>query len=185
VAYSKTGSAAGVSKLLDIDRTTVVKYLRSAKIPTRAKGDFTPRQPNQWGEININDYGCVAKWIVKHPGLALPRSPKAIAIVTGCSEDAVKSWLRRRRRQTEVHIRMIPDLRKYKLKFESQDNKWYYTSDIESYQIGYDKYSLHLTVNAIMRELGSTRVVFKVRDPEQLLAFLKAADNATISLEWY
>lgn len=55
--------------------------------------------------------GAMEKWLQTHPNEVLPRSVKQSAALMGTSEDAVKSWLYRKRKAIQYAIQKLPDIR--------------------------------------------------------------------------
>ena len=98
-AYKMTGSAAGVARLLDVSKSAALKYLKMAgvEVKPRGQGVLKGKYVPKWHR------SCVAEWLRRHPTVKLPRSPKEIAFITGCSYDAVAMYLRRRRAWDERH----------------------------------------------------------------------------------
>jgi len=93
-AYRKTHNLRIAAKQLGIDVRTLRKYLDRAGINRRPGRRFGTEAPNK-------DYhhGCFANWLRKNKDLALklPRDIKAIASLSGCTYNEVKSYLYRRR----------------------------------------------------------------------------------------
>lgn len=87
-AYQVHGSCRRAAAVLGISYQTVRRRLKAAGYDLQPRG----------GEHPPYHFGCLAQWLRDNPGKGLPRSPSAIARITGCSVDSVKSYLYRRRR---------------------------------------------------------------------------------------
>lgn len=50
---------------------------------------------------------CLARWIQAHPNQALPRSPKEISTLTGCTEESIKFYLHYERKRVREAAKTI------------------------------------------------------------------------------
>jgi hypothetical protein len=100
--YEKGGTLPAAAKLAGVSRKTFWSW-------TKAIGMHLER-----GRHLDAHYSCLAKWIRANPETHLPISPKRIAALTECSLDAIKSYLKRRRRALATWVKGLPDLREVK-----------------------------------------------------------------------
>lgn len=103
--YAKAKTLYGGAKLAGVSRKTFWMWVHRAGItpPLGRRPDYSRRH-----------FACLAEWVRDHPGVVLPIAPARIVEVTGCSIDAVKSYLKRRRHELAEWIRGLPDLRTIK-----------------------------------------------------------------------
>lgn len=59
--------------------------------------------------IGLGDYhhSCLGRWVRANPGVPLPRSVRAISDLTGCSRNAVKTYLYRRRKEIRARAKRL------------------------------------------------------------------------------
>lgn len=93
-------------------------------------------------------YGCLARWVRSHAGTVLPRSVHNISQLTECSEDAVVSYLARRKRTIRDRLRRMGDLRKTDAVFRDRNGhrlpaKWW-----RSYTVRIDRFDLSIDIYA-------------------------------------
>ena len=98
-AYKRTGSLKRAGELLDVSKDSIRKYLHEAGIEVKPAGQA------QWkGKLVPQKHtSCLAEWLKRHPKVKLPKSPKAIAFITGCSYSSVQSYLYRRKKWKMEH----------------------------------------------------------------------------------
>lgn len=97
--YDQGGTLPAAAKLAGVSRKTFWSWTKTIGM-TLERGRHLDAH-----------YSCLAKWIRDNPGAKLPISPKRIVSLTGCSLDAVKSYLKRRRHTLAAWVRSLPDLR--------------------------------------------------------------------------
>lgn len=93
-AYQSFGSCRKAAPYLGVSYQTVRRYLKEAGYELHKRGGEHAKGKS----IPSYHFGCLANWLREHPGEKLPRSPQDIAELTGCSLNAVKSYLYRRRK---------------------------------------------------------------------------------------
>lgn len=89
-AYQFSKSIDKTAKLLHLTPYIVRRILkedgREMNPPHRPKGI----------KAVVSHHGCLPRWIEANPGIRLPRSVREISKLTGCSEESVRAYLRRR-----------------------------------------------------------------------------------------
>lgn len=93
-AYQTHKSCRKVASLYGISYQTVRRLLKEAGYEIQQPGGHHLKGK----KIPPYHFGCLAKWLRDHKGKKLPRSPKEISELTGCSIDAVKSYIYRRKK---------------------------------------------------------------------------------------
>ena len=95
-AYQTFGSCRKAAAVLGISYQTVRRILKAEGYELKPVGGGYMKGKH----LNhpSRHYGCLAKWLREHPDERLPRSPKEISEITGCSQHAVRSYLYRRRK---------------------------------------------------------------------------------------
>jgi len=88
--YLEVGKVKPLVKEFKFSERTLRRYLNQAGIELKKgvrKGSI----------LFTRHFGCLADWIRNNPNKTLPESPIEISSITGCSINAVKSYLWRRR----------------------------------------------------------------------------------------
>lgn len=107
-AYQTHKSCRKVAEIYGMSYQTVRRYLKEAGYELQKPGGYHLKGK----KVPPFHYGCLAKWLRANPGVKLPRSPSAIADLTGCSLDSVKSYIYRRRKHEEAQSSIMARLRK-------------------------------------------------------------------------
>lgn len=144
-AYEILGSAGAVAKHFKVSDKTVRKHLHNAGItlvPGRRKGD-SPAMPH---------WGCLAKFLLDHPGTILPRSVREIVKITGCTPDAVKTYLYRRRAAVRKRAKTI-DFSTGTFVYEGHTYPWKAAKDLDVYV---DPYTFQIHVTGIIPATGKS-----------------------------
>ena len=142
-AYKIFGSADEVARQVGVSARTVRRHLKKlgvTLVPGRRKG-CSPKMPH---------WGCLAKFLLDHPGTVLPRSIEEISHLTGCSHDAVKTYLWRRREAVRRKARAI-DFTHGTFTFEERTYPWKAAKDIDVYV---DPYSFRVHVSGVIPAIG-------------------------------
>jgi hypothetical protein len=101
--YKQLKTVKAVADHLGWHKQTVSSHLKKAGVsikPGRRKGSVPVSK--------LHHYACLAEWIREHPDIKLPRNVEAIAEITGCTKDEVKSYLYRRRKIIQQRLRKLP-----------------------------------------------------------------------------
>lgn len=93
-AYRRAGSLRKAAKLLGVSHTTVHTVLKDQRQLLRPPGGGF-RKGHYMPEVHTS---AVAEWFRRHSFAVMPRSPKQIAFVIGCSSESVRCYLYRRRK---------------------------------------------------------------------------------------
>jgi len=95
-AYEE-GDVKSAAKHFKTSTKTIRKYLKLGGLTLK-------RGPRKGQPHKSRHYSAFADWLRQNPKVVLPRSPSKIAEVTGCSLDAVKGYLYRRRLDLRKHV---------------------------------------------------------------------------------
>ena len=101
----------------------------------------------------------IIKWIREHPDVRLPRSLGAIVELTGCTRDAVKTYLFRQRRDARRVVDALPDLRLVPLILETTKGEPLISTGLDTYAISVDHWTAKAQIKGTF--LG-TPVVFNI-----------------------
>lgn len=93
-AYELFKSTRAAGEVLGVSYQTVRRYLKSVNYPIKPPGGGY-RKGNKYPGYHR---GCLAEWLREHPGKPLPKKPRDIVKLTGCSIDAVKCYIYRRKK---------------------------------------------------------------------------------------
>lgn len=104
--YEEHVTLEKTAEVLRVSIPTLCKYLDQAGVK-RKRGP----KPTPVAAVGTSHWGCLAQWIKANPGSALPAGPADIATLTGCSEDAVKTYIYRKTRALKTALKSLPDLR--------------------------------------------------------------------------
>lgn len=145
--YKELGSTVATAKRLGVSRHTVSRHLKVLGVVLK-KGRKKGSQPHNKKQHS----GCLPQWLREHPHAELPRSPKKIAELTGCSKDAVRTYLYRRRNQVLVAVGELPWLKSAKVMLTSVEGYMIPGKDIFRVEsIVVDPYTFRATVSVQLR----------------------------------
>jgi len=125
--YKQTKSIKLTQLRLGLSYYKISKVLKAYNIETSKTG---PR-------IRHRFYNCLVKWLHEHPGTVLPRKPKKIQELTGCSSDSIRAFLYRQRKRTRNFAKRLHQnglLKKIK-KFKDINGQIISYSMIKSYKV--------------------------------------------------
>lgn len=106
--YAEHKTLEATSDVLNISIPTLMAYLDQAGVKRR-RG---PKK-SKVASVGGSHWSCLAEWIKANPEATLPSGPRAIAKLTGCTEDSVKAYIYRKTRKLKKAIRFLPDLRTF------------------------------------------------------------------------
>lgn len=164
-AYKNFGSLNATAKALHISKKTLRKHLKAQGISTGVPIFYFKPESSY-------HYGCVAQWIREHPKEKLPSSTKALAEKTGCSYNAVRSYLFRRRRKVRDSAREIVRYLRYlpTVRMVDVDGTHFQTNDATTYDIDYEPYSYE--ANLAVRNGDDTHLV-RIKDMRKVIEHLR------------
>jgi hypothetical protein len=125
-----------ISKALGLAENTVRKYAKLWGI------GFKQGRPVG----HHRHYGGLIKWVREHRGVALPCSAKGIHELTGCSEDSIKSYLRRKRSALKKYLKTLPDLKQSALRFKTANGVFVPFRVVKHYTISFHPWSFIVTM---------------------------------------
>ncbi len=128
------------------------------------------------GKLKRKKRSGLLLWVQEHPGVLLPRSVKEITILTGCSEDQVKTFLSRRRRQTRMILGSLPDLRNMDVEMENLHGQRLHTTQMESYKFIMEHWTAKVSIAAV---ISGEQHVFQIANLE---LFTKSISPQTLEL---
>jgi predicted transcriptional regulator len=154
--YEEKGTLKAAAGHLGISPRSLSKYLRKAGVDIKVGARKGTAQ-------KVHHHSCFAKWLRENKGTPLPRNVNRIAEMTGCSRNAVSSYLKRRRDGLirEVHEilnaltgenTVIYDLYQRKLPLRS----------VESFNIFVDRFSQGIQVNFHVKPFGKVTFFFDI-----------------------
>ncbi len=158
-AYKELGQIKKVEKLLNISHYRITKILHAHGINPQKKGK----------RIKPRFYNCLHKWLYNHPGFILPRSPKQIAKLTGCSKDAIKTFLYRRYKQLKLYLKNINKLNplKVKNKFRDVNGILLTYSMVKQWEVvKVDKYNLSILLKIKLKAVANKNYYIKINIEE-------------------
>lgn len=118
-----------------MSHVTLTRYCRKNRI-----------RPNPHIAPYERHYGAFPQWLREHPDEKLPKSIKAIANVTGCTQDEIKSYFYRRRKEVKLILKEIPDIRKYPLVLKGRYGEWLDTQAIIKYNYVINHWTCAVTI---------------------------------------
>lgn len=95
------------AKILGVSHTSLRRYLKEypSAVPHISEA---ARRGSQSDKLATRPHrAALYKWVKAHPGVILPRGIKAVAAVTGISQDQVKTYLYRRRKKARLLMQDI------------------------------------------------------------------------------
>jgi hypothetical protein len=95
-------------------------------------------------------YGSLIQWVREHKSTPLPRSIAAIHALTGCTEDAIKAYLKRGRAQIRAYLKALPDLRKTTLRFKAKSGVVIPFRVIKRYTLHFHPWTLQITLQCAL-----------------------------------
>ena len=107
IALKRFGSVRKVSRLLGVSHTSLFRWMKENKLRMPQVSEEVLEEMQLARKMKRKVHAGLAVWAKNHEGAILPRSTKAIARETGLTEDQVKTYLYRRRKETKVLMRKI------------------------------------------------------------------------------
>ena len=92
----------------------------------------------------------------ENPKTPLPRGVSKICKLTGCTEDQVKTFLYRRRKQVKEQLATLPELRGRVMHLEATNGSIVDMRFVQSYQFVIDHWTAKVSI-IMMTELGEFR----------------------------
>jgi hypothetical protein len=161
-AYEVYKTARGAARALGISHPTATKYLRQYGVDVLKPGGYYARvRPGRQKRTSK-----FHQWLQANEGVVLPRSPKAQAELSGCTEDTIRSYWKRERKLFRGSIRNLPDLRTKSVPLEDTDGEVYLSIEMRQYKLLADVTAFILYIDATLR--NGKKVMFKVPDVEKL-----------------
>lgn len=143
--YERLGSSRKVATALSLSPRTILTYLREVRYDLkrgRKKGEGG-RPPHLLSQVE--------KWVEDNPGVELPRSVSKIAEITGCSPDAVRGYISRRRAKVLDFAESLPDLTELDTLLLDLKGRPIPTQAIKWYITSVDRFSLDIIVRAYLK----------------------------------
>lgn len=122
----------------------------------------------EWNKMDMEDMakygamsrreGCFSTWLKSNPGKKLPCNMKEISEITGCSYDAVKGYLRRRKELVKELIHDLPDIRKLEGLFEDTLGLYVDPKTIDTYKFRVNKFSCDVFIVATLNDGSTTEI---------------------------
>ena len=147
--YKQKGNLKAAAKALNVCPRTISRYLKqfNYKLKTGPKANhFFPH------------YSCMIKFVRRFPNIKFPRSVKKISELTGCTKDAVTTYLYRRRKQVKNEVSKLPDFRHTTIKLKDTKGRIIPSSNWKAYSIYVNKWTVKLRIEAILK--NNTKVKF-------------------------
>lgn len=120
--------------------------------------------------------GSFQYWLMTHQDVKLPRSMVKIANISGHSEEAVKCFFYRQRKDVKKLLEGLTDLRKVEVTLRTDEEEDIKSTSIKSYRFIVDRYSLRATMVGILNNKKEFVVPI-----ESLENFSKAIQNVSES----
>lgn len=136
-SYRKAGQALGKSHV------TIAKYAKKYGLLDRSG-----RYDYDYSKRKRVRYGAVAKFMEENPDFELPRSYDKLSTIIGCSKDAIKCYVYRRRKEMREKAANLKDLRKRDILLQDVNGDWYSTEDFATYKVFLDKYRFCYIIEA-------------------------------------
>jgi hypothetical protein len=153
-AYQVHKTIAGASRALSMDPKTLRRVLKENGVEIN-KPSYVDLQ--KYGAMSRRE-GCLVKWLKENPGAKLPARMTEIAKVTGCSYDAVKSYIRRRRQAVKDLLSTLPDIREIEGSFEDTLGYFVSTDSIKDYKYRINKFSCDVYIVAELKDGAFTEI---------------------------
>lgn len=161
-AYEVYKTTRGVARALGISHPTASKYLKKYGKEVLEPGGYYARvRPGRAKRTSK-----FHEWLKQNEGIVLPRSPKAQAELSGCTEDTIRSYWKRERKIFREQVRNIPDLRTKGVPLEDLEGAVYLSTEIKQYKLLADVTAFVLYIDATLR--NGKKVMFKVPNVEKL-----------------
>ena len=172
--YEKCGTVAKAASVIGVSEKTFKTYLKIMNYPTKRGAKMTSILPE-----NHKHYSKFIEWIRENSEISLPRSIKKIELLTGCSYNAVRSYLYRRKKNIQDKLIKIPDLTKINLFVRSTKGKVFSTKTTKEYKTKVDSFNLKITFSFITKANNPVNVVLTW---DSLLSRLKQEHHRIKSL---
>lgn len=156
VATHRTSRKVG--KALGISHYSVLKYSKKWNVP------LLP--PDTTGGAKRKRYSSIANFVRNNPNVKLPRKYSDIATLVGCSENAVRLYFSRKRRELKNRVKDLPDLKLLDIRLKDCFDEWYSSKDFKNYYILFDKWSMKIFIDATLKQKINRR--FELKDFEEL-----------------
>jgi len=134
--YEELGTLKAIAERTGICTKTLKKYLGDAGITVR-------RGLPRGTRVSPKHRSCLANWLREHPGVPLPRKVQEIVEMTGCSANAIKTYLYRRRKEIRDYVKSV-DFKQIKAVLHSIQGDPFPTRSIEYFETKVDPYSFHV-----------------------------------------
>ena len=154
-AYQVHHTIAGASKALGVDVKTLKRVLTEQGVEIHKP---TLVDIQKYGAMSRRE-GCFARWLKEHSGHKLPANMRQIADITGCTYDAVKSYLRYRKERIKEVLKRLPDIRELD-HATLVDTLGFYvsTKSIKNYRYRINKFSCDVFIVVELAEGGITEI---------------------------
>jgi len=164
------GSLRKAAKVLGVKYITLWHWLKENEVES---GGYDINYAKTVGK-GMPKTGSFHYWLLSHQDIRLPRSMVKIAALAGFSEEAVKCFFYRQRKEVKRILSELPDLRGLNITLETTEKKVIHAKLIKTYKYTLDRYSLKAT---LVGELNS-KEIFSVNIPS-LEDFKKAIQSAS------
>lgn len=170
-AYRVHKTLKATARSLSMDVKTLKRVLTDQGVEIH-KPSYVDIQ--KYGAMSRRE-GCFVKWLKENPGIKLPPNAKEISKITGCTYDAVRCYLRRRRAVVKDLIKTLPDIREIEGKLKDTLGYFVDTKLIKDYQYRINKFSCDVYIIAELEDGTFTEIhIDNVKDfRKQLEAVLE------------
>lgn len=143
---NESRTIADAAKVLGVSDRTLKKYL----------AEYGYQKPRPIPK----HYAAVVKWVREHSDTLLPRSVSGICRMTGCSKDAVATYMYRRRNRERKKLRRLPDLRTLWVVLEQPSHTRISTRWLRSYTLKLDPWSFKVVLVGVLKNSKPVTVLF-------------------------
>ncbi len=164
------GSLRKAAKVLGVKYITLWHWLKENAVET---GGYEINYTKTVGK-GMPKTGSFHYWLLTHQDVKLPRSMVQIAKLSGFSEEAVKCFFYRQRKEVRKILEELLDIRKLSITLETTEKKVIHAKTIQKYKYSLDRYSLKAT---LVGELNN-KELFSVNIPS-LEDYKKAIQSAS------
>jgi len=170
--YNKEKSVKRVAIKLGVSRPTATKWLKIAKVQTLGHRPIMKPTASMQGE-----YSVVTKWLQLHRGMKLPASIDEAAAIVGCSKDALRCYLFRRKKRILRYLDSFGDLRSYQFVLTTTSDRHIKVCYIDEYKYVFDPRTYELLININVKGAN-----FQVKTTlKKMLTLLKGEDIVQMS----
>jgi hypothetical protein len=138
-------SYRAAAKVLGVSHTALLRWLTVNRSQVNVRMGALAPKASEYKKRRTKWAGLL-RWVRENPNVKLPRSANAIAILTGCTQDQVKTYLCRQRRIARSFVDSMPPLRDLPITVLTSTKESLQLWDLTEYRFVIDHWSSVVTI---------------------------------------